>query len=233
MPLTVEQQRAVDRIQEQQGDLGRRAIAAELGLSEKQVRNYLEAKKAAQEEHARGPIAPVNVVAWDLETTDFKGDIGRIVIASFYNFGDGTTVTRTALDFDTEAGFVGWVADQYEAADVLVGHNSVSFDKVFLTAVMGRVLPQRILGQRLHWDTYLIARYGWKGGIGYSLENLADHFGLPMQKDKPSKHDWREMINLEPDAVMRLVVRCESDVHITAMLFNRLKPYLHKWKGQA
>lgn len=231
MPLTVEQQREVDLYMERNPKAGRRSAASDLGLSEKQVRNYLEAK--VEDTPEKPAIEPVRIVAWDLETTDFKGDIGRIVIASFYDFGDGTTRTRTALDFPTEAAFVEWVADQYEAADVLVGHNSLSFDKVFLTAVMGRVLPERFLGQRVHWDTYLIARYGWKGGIGYSLENLADHFGLPVQKDKPSKHDWRDMINLEPDAVRRLVVRCESDVHITALLFNRLKPYLHKWKGNA
>ena len=231
MPLTAEQQRQVDVLQEKNPDMGRRTIASHLDLSEKQVRNYLETK--AEESYERPSIRPVRIVAWDLETTDFKPDIGRIVIASFYDFNDGTTQTRTALDYASEQEFVTWVADQYEAADVLVGHNSVSFDKVFLTGVMGRVLPERHLAKRVHWDTYLIARYGWKGGVRYSLENLADHFGLPMQKDKPSKHDWREMIHSDPDAVRRLVQRCESDVHITAMLMLRMIPYLHKWKGNA
>lgn len=226
MPLSHDDQLRVDDYLESNPDAGRRRIAYDLDLPEKQVRTYLERRRELPW------VPPVTVKVWDLETTDFKPDIGRIVVATFYDMGTRQLRTRTALDFDTEAGFIQWVVGEYEDADVLVGHNSVAFDKIFLTGVYGRTHPGEELAKRIHWDTYLIARYGWKGGTRYSLENLADHFRLPMQKDHPSKHDWREMISGDPEAVERIVGRCESDVLVTAMLFDRLRPYLARWKGQ-
>lgn len=227
MPLSPGEQRRVDNYLSDHPDAGRRRIAYDLELSEKQVRTYLKKRKAPP------PIPVPTIKVWDLETTDFKPDIGSIRIASFYDMATGQMRTRTHLDFDTEAGLVEWIVGEYEDADVLIGHNSVAFDKIFLTGVYGRTHPGEELAKRIHWDTYLIARYGWKGGTRYSLENLADHFGLPMQKDKPSKHDWRGMIAMDAASTARLVERCESDVLVTAMLFDRLRPFLARWKGQS
>lgn len=225
MPLTSEQKRKVKDLYQQKG-MGRRAIASELDLSERMVRDFLETL-----EDEEITVEPLRIYVWDLETTDFKSDIGTIRVASFLNINNHTFMTRTHQDFESETEFVKWILERMEEADVLIGHNSVSFDKPFVTGVAGR-LGLAKPAKRIHWDTYLIARYGWKGNISYSLENLADHLGLPLAKYRPPKSEWREMIIDKHAELDAIVERCESDVKITAMVFDRLRPYLFEWKGQ-
>ena len=221
MPLSEEEQR---RVQELAADgMGRRSIAAKLDLSERMVRDYLEALPAPT-------LYPIKVRVWDLETTDFKADIGEIRVASFFDLNTGVMYTRTHRDFDSEVEFVEWIISMMNESDVLVGHNSLAFDKPYVTGVAARLglgKPEK----RIHWDTYLIARYGWKANIGYSLENIADHLGLSRTKSKPSKHKWRELITDRADDLSEIVERCESDCLITAEVFDYLKPYLFEWKG--
>ncbi len=53
-----------------------------------------------------------------------------------------------------------------------------------------------------------------------------------MTKDKPSKHDWAASIWLDPVAVDRIALRCESDVLGNALVFGKLRSSLHRWKGR-
>jgi len=93
--------------------------------------------------------------------------------------------------------------------------------------------PGWYLPKRQHYDTLQIARYGFKGRpMGYSLENLADFFSLPVQKDKPSKHDWVGSVILDDSSIERIAERCEQDVIVNALLWEVLRPYFHKWKSR-
>ena len=84
----------------------------------------------------------------------------------------------------------------------------------------------------------LIARYGLKGKIGASMANLADVLdikdseGNHVDKDKPSKNDWREYIAGDKEAVLRITERCEADVYVNALLWDRLREYWYSWRGE-
>jgi DNA polymerase III epsilon subunit-like protein len=176
--------------------------------------------------------ATFTVKVWDIETTNLRSDIGTLIIASFLDIHTGEIVTRTIKDFrGNEKRLVLWVREQMVSADVLIGHNSTAFDRNFISGVLGRYGLEP-LPPRMHVDTYHIARYGFKGiPQSYSMANLADLFSLVEKKDQPSKHDWREAGLLTPEALNRIKERCEADVRVNALLWEKLRPYWHLWKG--
>ena len=185
----------------------------------------------ASVEDIRGPVTYV----WDLETTGLNTFMGQIIVASFLDMATGDIDTRTIFDYaGDEIPLLYWIVEKLTEADILVGHNILGYD---LGMVRGRLaihgLTEIVLPKRQIWDTYMIARYGFKGKPqGYSLENLLDFFRLPVQKDKPSKHDWAGSIILDEEAITRISERCEADVRGNAYLMTALMPYLHQWKGR-
>jgi hypothetical protein len=64
------------------------------------------------------------------------------------------------------------------------------------------------------------------------MKNLADFFRLPVQKDEPSKWDWAGSREVHEKALERLKYRCEEDVRVNALLWQKLRPYFHDWKGK-
>jgi hypothetical protein len=201
-------------------EMGGRAIADALQISYGKVRGVLErartasaqgntAQVDAQEEASLGASAPsltgpaVRVAVWDIETTDFKSDIGRLTVSSFYYPEDGDLRTKTFKDFkDGERGLAVWTRDRLAELDFVIGHNHKAFDRNFLNGVLARheagMIPR--IGW---WDTYLIARYGLKGNMGVSMAN--------------------------PDSLDEIARRCEEDVKLNYLIFLKLKPYLHRW----
>ena len=219
---------------------GLRAIADHLGITYAKAR-YLDEKysKPHREVQVQGAMVteikgPVTYV-WDLETTGLNTFMGQIIVASFLDMATGETETRTIFDYDgDEVELLYWIVEKLTEADILVGHNILGYD---LGMVRGRLaihgLSDVVLPKRQIWDTYMIARYGFKGKPqGYSLENLLDFFRLPVAKDKPSKHDWAGSIILDEESIARIAERCEADVLGNAYLMTALMPYLHQWKGR-
>lgn len=210
--------------------LGYRKIVNETGLTAYAVRSVLD---------DAGPVVEpglFNAVVWDIETTDFKADIGSLMVSSFVDLRTGLLKTRTIHDFDgglhnQERAVALWTAEQLTDADVIIGHNVKAFDRNFLNGVMARH-RLGLTPQRTYVDTMLIARYGLKGKMGVSMENLADVLGLPIPKDKPSKNDWRAYIGGDPAAVERITQRCELDVIVNVHLWLYLRDFWYAWKGE-
>lgn len=214
---------------------GYRSIAKEIGESEGAVRYFLEHETAIT-------VVPYVAYVWDIETTDLRADIGNLMVSSFLDLATGYTDSRTVHSFDgtlrsREGQLAQWTCDKLTQADAVIGHNVKGFDRNFLSGVCARQgleQPPR----RTYIDTMLIARYGLKGKIGASMANLADVLeitgpdGEPIAKDKPSKNDWREYIAQDPEAVERITYRCEADVYVNALLWERLKGYWYEWKGE-
>lgn len=219
---------------------GLRFIAEALGITYGKARHVdKKYNKAHREVKFQGPVTheikgPVTYV-WDLETTGLNTFMGQIIVASFLDMDDGNIETRTIFDFNgNEVSLLFWIVEKLTEADILVGHNILGYD---LGMVRGRLaihgLSEVVLPKRQIWDTYMIARYGFKGKPqGYSLENLLDFFRMPVAKDKPSKHDWAGSIILDEEAITRIAQRCEADVLGNAYLMTALMPYLHQWKGR-
>lgn len=191
-----------------------------------------------EEEAVFTEIEPVIAYVWDLETTNLNTFMGQLTVASFLDLADGTIDTRTIFDFEgdnaeREQQLLLWVVEKQRKADILIGHNTLGFDQGFLRGRLAIHGMDVELPKRQHWDTYQIARHGAKiKPQGYSLENLADFFRLPVGKDKPSKHDWAGSIILDQAAIERIAVRCEADVVVNALLWGKMRRYQHSWKGR-
>lgn len=183
----------------------------------------------------------MRVVVWDIETSNLRSDIGSLLIASFGVLNEQDELrgveTRDMLQMhqtgrrNGEERLAQWVVEQVEAADILIGHHSTTFDEHFVNGVLAR-LARPPLPKRVHIDTLQIARAGMFGYQSISLENLAGVFKLEEQKDKPVKEVWREANLLDPKALARLRKRCEADVRVTAALWRKLKPTYMQWKGR-
>ena len=177
----------------------------------------------------------MRIYAFDLECSDLKSDIGTLTIAAFGELDSRGKVVHILVNDILSAGneknLLKWVVNRITEADILIGHNSVAFDKNFLNGLLARHDMPR-LPKRIHLDTMLTARYGGKFLFqSVSMENLADVLKLPIKKYKPSKHDWREGNILNPQSIKILRKRCVEDVKVTALLWNRLKEYYYVWRG--
>ena len=126
-----------------------------------------------------------------------------------------------------------WTLDRIAESDILIGHNTLAFDMSFLRGRLANRGIEREIPKRMHYDTLQIARHGFKGRPGgYSLENLAEFWNLREKKDKPAKQDWSASTRLNGPAIRRIAERCESDVRMNALVFDRLRPYNNAWKGR-
>jgi hypothetical protein len=222
--------------------LSARKIAQEVDLPYGRVRRYLEHLGSIHTINEWGvSLAPTTrlwptTLVWDIETTNLRSDIGALIVVAFLNLGTGEEEVRTIYDFkgsraEREKQLVEWASERYASADILIGHNSQAFDKNFMNGVRARHGLEH-LPPRFHIDTYQVARNGFKGLLqSYSMENLADFFRLPIQKDKPSKHDWRQANLLDEESVSRIATRCVEDVRVNALLWEKMRPYWQRWKG--
>ena len=174
---------------------------------------------------------------WDLETTNLKSDIGMLLVSSFGELDhDGNVIRMMTHDINSigrgsvaarERKLAEWTKERFGECDVLIGHNSLAFDRHFLNGVCFRhglgLVPKKVM----HIDTYQTARGAL--GMGGSMRNLVDVFGLGA-KDAPAKQEWREANAGDPESIARIRERCESDVVMTGRLWQRLKPvFLAKW----
>ena len=172
---------------------------------------------------------------FDCETSNLRSDIGSLRVACFAELNSEGEIfkilTRDVLEMHGEKNLAQWIAHRIEEADILIGHNIDGFDKNFINGVLIRWnLPK--LPKRYYIDTLMVARYGMKGLLqSCSLENLADYFRLSIQKDKPSKHSWRGANDMEPASLKKIRKRCISDVQVTALLWEKLKPFWLEYKG--
>ena len=174
----------------------------------------------------------MKTLVFDLETTNLRADIGTLIVASFGELKPNGTmkrvVTNDILEASGESGLAEWAVEQIKSCDIIIGHNSLAFDRHFLQGVMARY-NMGVLPKRIHIDTMQSAKGLFSMGV--SLSNLGDVFDLG-DKDKPDKEIWRKAILLDPPSIKRLRQRCEEDVKLTGKLWAFLKPYYMKRYGR-
>jgi uncharacterized protein YprB with RNaseH-like and TPR domain len=177
----------------------------------------------------------VRTYIFDIETSNLRADIGSLRVACFAELNSNGEIfkllTRDVLEMHGEKNLAQWITHRFEEGDIFIGHNSKAFDRNFINGVLIRhKLPK--LPKKLHIDTLEAARYGMKGLLqSLSMDNLADYFKLPIQKDKPSKHDWRGANDMEEESIKRIRKRCISDVQLNVLLWEKLKPFWFEWKA--
>lgn len=223
---------------------GYQKISEQSGISYGKVRRWLEHYANNQEIEDREEdweYPNLSVVCFDLETTDLNTFFGRLLVASFLDINTGVMETHTLYDFEVdkklsidemELMLLWWATDQYEEAFILVGQNITAFDRHFLQGRHEVLETGYVMRPALHFDTRQIAQHQAKiRPQGFSLENLLDYYRLPVQKDKPSKHEWARSRELNREAIARLVVRCELDVKGTALLAGKLLGHVKRGPG--
>ena len=103
-------------------------VTAETGVADYSAR---ELKKLA--ESYKLDIKPYVTNVWDIETTDFRADIGQLMVSSFLDLRTGVPNSRTVLDFEgnlksREAQLAAWTVARLIESDALIGHNIKAFD---------------------------------------------------------------------------------------------------------
>lgn len=172
---------------------------------------------------------------FDLETTDLKGLMGRILCASFIDLDTEEAVTfrlddkpwkgKSKID-DSKLAVA--IRDYLEEANLIVAHNGRMFDIPFLNARLAKA------GERpLHTQFVLDPRWYLNSGsmrIGSAkLVNAEKFFELTEStggKTEISWADWALAATGDRTAMDTVVYHCEQDVHVLKALYPHVLPYV-------
>lgn len=171
-------------------------------------------------------------VVFDIETTDLKGLMGRILCVSFLDGNTGEVKTfradekpwkgRSKID-DSRLAVA--VRDELEKYTLIVGHNSKLFDVPFVNARLAKA-GERPIRVQWHLDTrwYLNSASMRVGSA--KLENAQKFFELGEAKTPISWEQWQLAATLDKQAMDEVVVHCEQDVKVLAELVPHVLPYV-------
>lgn len=115
---------------------------------------------------------------------------------------------KSTTDYDNMRKF-------FTKADVLVGHNICRWDIPTVEKLLDIKVEARIV------DTLALSWYLYPDRLKHGLEEWGEEFGIP----KPPIADWE---NLKPEDYIH---RCEEDVKINTMLWNKQWKFLLKLYG--
>ena len=175
----------------------------------------------------------MRIVAWDLETTDLKGLMGRLLCCSFQTIVDGHPTKPYTFRADRapwkgkrlidDSRLAVAIRNELEKYHMIVGWNSKLFDAPFLNARLLKA-HERPLRPQLHLDLMWYAG-GSSNRIGSKkLINVQKFLGLTEAKTQISWEDWQEAGTGEPQAFKQVVTHCEQDVKVLAQAYWRLLP---------
>lgn len=171
-------------------------------------------------------------VVFDIETTDLKGLMGRILCCSFLDGITGEVKTfrsdekpwrgRSKID-DSKLAVA--IREELEKYTLIVGHNSKLFDVPFVNARLAKA-GERPIRVQWHLDTrwYLNSASMRVGSA--KLENAQKFFELGEAKTPISWEQWQLAATLDKQAMDEVVVHCEQDVKVLAELVPHILPYV-------
>lgn len=93
---------------------------------------------------------------------------------------------------------------------ILVGHNIIRYDIPVVEKLLGITITAKKI------DTLSLSWYLYPNRIRHGLEIWGDELGV----EKPVINDWKNL------AVEEYIYRCEGDVKINSLLFNKMWKYL-------
>jgi len=171
-------------------------------------------------------------VVYDIETTDLKGLMGRILCCSFLDGNTGEVTTfradekpwkgRSKID-DSKLAVA--IRDHLEKYKLIVGHNSKMFDLPFINARLAKA-GERPVDVGWHLDTRWFLN-GSSMRVGSAkLDNAQKFFELGEAKTPISWEVWQLAATLDKEAMDEVVVHCEQDVKVLAELVPHVLPYV-------
>jgi uncharacterized protein YprB with RNaseH-like and TPR domain len=174
------------------------------------------------------------IVAYDLETTDLKGLMGRTLCCSFlpilhpdkepepYTFRLDQAPYKAKDPIDDSKLCVA-IREELEKYHLMVGWNSKLFDKPFLNARLMKV-GERPIESPWHLDLMYYAR-GISMRIGSSkLVNVQKFLGLEEEKTDIEWDEWNRAALYDKDAMDAVALHCEMDVMVLAEAYWRMLP---------
>lgn len=178
------------------------------------------------------------VLVWDIETTDFKGDFGHMLMWAAKWVGDDTTYysriddSTTWDDSDPESRVqdrevVEEIVAMIEEADMLVHHYGDKFDLPFLNT---RCLANGIVppAPKSSIDTCKIARAALKM-TSNRLGNLADFLASPdARKGALSKKQWKLAGQGHRATLDAMLDYCIADVIATEAVYLKLRSVIRQ-----
>lgn len=173
----------------------------------------------------------MRVVFWDLETTDLKALMGRILCCSFKPLGEDVYTFRgdekpykgkSRID---DSRLVLAIRDELSKYDLVVGHNSRLFDHPMLNARLAKAgyepfRPHFIMDTRWYLNSSSM-RIG-----SAKLENAQKFFNLGEEKTPISWEQWQLAGMGDKAAMDEVVVHCEQDVKVLEELYHHVLPYV-------
>lgn len=182
----------------------------------------------------------MRVTFFDIEATDLGGNFGRLLCCSFVDLGDDSVVETYRRDrrphkgskLTDDAKLAVAIRDRLEAADIIVGWNSILYDVPFINTrlVAAGERPCRI-GEK-HGSHHLDLMY-YAGGQsmrlpGRRLETVAKFFHCDNQKTPLTPEVWAEAATGDAEAMENVVEHCEADILVTRDVFSHLAPFVKK-----
>lgn len=175
----------------------------------------------------------MKIVAWDCETTNLSGLMGRILCASFvaispdmehkpYTFRLDSPKYRGKSNIDDNKLAVA-IREELEKYNMVIGWNSKLFDAPFLNARLAKV-GERPFHPQFHLDLMYYAG-GCSMRIGSKkLVNVQKFFNLSDAKTEISWDNWNLAAGGNKQALNDVVHHCEQDVKVLAQAYWKMLP---------
>ena len=167
----------------------------------------------------------------DLETTDLKGNFGKLLCSCTLDYHSGQITTHL-----WRPGFIGRrltddrkvavaTRDLWERFDVWGAWNGKMFDLPFLNTRLQR-WGERILHKQKHIDLMYYARRPFLTLHSSRLDAVAKFLQSPNQKTPLDPETWILADAGDRQALSRVREHCEADVRVLRDVYNRLKPHI-------
>lgn len=229
--LTVHNRRYCSRLHKDRASQHRYSRPGQVFYEEvRELRHFSKLTDAGKKKILLGET-DFTVVGFDLECTDLKGNIGRILCASFKPIGK-EPYTFHALDkrfkrrdVHDDSALAVAIREELETYDVLVGWNSRLFDVKFLNARLIRA-GEVVKKNQFHVD----GMWNWRTKIrAWSGLNAVQQHILPEREQTKTAIRWEQWQRalgwdrkLREDAMDEIVLHCEIDVDVLEDVYRRL-----------
>ena len=188
----------------------------------------------------------MRIVAYDLETSDLKALMGRVLCASFQPIVDRDFLSTVPKRYHPKPYTFRGDADEYRDDDVANDHklvvairdelmkyntivtwNGKLFDNRFINAKLCEY-GEAPLATQFHYDPMWTVRNGLRVGSS-KLNNVQKYLGLPDEKTEITWKDWQRAQSFDKDAMDTVVHHCELDVIVLMEAYWRLLKHAKTW----
>jgi DNA polymerase III alpha subunit (gram-positive type) len=175
------------------------------------------------------------ILVFDIETTDFKGNFGHMLMWSGKFIGqdkiyqgridendDYGTTTRSMID---DSRIVMELRNLVDSSDAVVYHYGDRFDLKFLNTRClenGMMPPAKVTSI----DTWKVARNNL-AMTSNRLATLAESFGNGNEKSSLSREQWKLASHGDKEVLDAMMAYCIKDVLATEAIYLRLRPFMY------